>query len=146
MLNFQLLNMISNVLSMFLIHSVTHHTILSYCYLHSSLRPLFRAPPFIIFFIYHLSLTSVHRQFLLNVSHFISIFFNLICSCLAVLSKNRVKRFLNADIHQRLSVLEQSHSTNREQTNNIFIRSAVAIGIVIIILLVIIFFVYRHLR
>ncbi|CAF3149267.1 unnamed protein product [Rotaria sp. Silwood2] len=45
-----------------------------------------------------------------------------------------------------MSILEQSHSTHRDQTNNIFIRSAVVIGIVIIILLATAFFIYRRLR
>ncbi|CAF5157511.1 unnamed protein product [Rotaria sp. Silwood1] len=45
-----------------------------------------------------------------------------------------------------MSVFEQAHSTHRDQTNNIFIGGAVAIGIVIIILLTLVFFTYRRLR
>jgi hypothetical protein len=48
---------------------------------------------------------------------------------------HRIKRFLNSEVHNRINVLEQSHTAHREDTSNISVSVILLIIIIVIIFL-----------
>jgi hypothetical protein len=76
----------------------------------------------------------------------------LVNLCLASIlhsEAHRIKRFLNAEVHNRIDVLEQSHTAHREDTSltrNIFFGALISVSVILLIIISIIIFLCRRSR
>jgi hypothetical protein len=68
---------------------------------------------------------------------------------LSVASNHRIKRFLNAEVHNRINVLEQSHNSHRDDTNwmrTVLFGTIIGFGLVSLLVTITIIYLCRRIR
>jgi hypothetical protein len=72
------------------------------------------------------------------------------CICSILISDaQRLNRFLNSKVANRITVLERSHNSHREDTSstrNIFFGAFTTVSLIIFVIAVIVIFIFRRLR
>jgi len=77
------------------------------------------------------------------------IFIILLLTHLSVALNHRIKRFLNSVVHNRIDVLEQSHSVHRNDTNwmrTIIFATVIGFGIISFLVILTIIYLCRRVR